>query len=68
MVRGVYSRAKMASVFPNVYQPGCKAGFGKYQLLTARKSLAFSGSNQAQKGHLVDALAVRGDEGRDTLR
>src|SRR5690606_3196541 len=25
-------------------------------------------SNQVPKGHLVDALAVRGDEGRDTLR
>ncbi len=33
-----------------------------------RKSLAFSGSNQARKGRLVDALAVRGDERRDTLR
>ena len=31
-------------------------------------SLSFSGSNQARKGRLVDALAVRGDEGRDTLR
>ena len=31
-------------------------------------SLALSGSNQARKGRLVDALAVRGDEGRDTLR
>ena len=31
-------------------------------------SLAFPGSNQARKGRLVDALAVRGDEGRDTLR
>ena len=30
--------------------------------------LSFSGSNQARKGRLVDALAVRGDEGRDTLR
>jgi len=29
---------------------------------------AFSGSNQARKGRLVDALAARGDEGRDTLR
>ena len=28
----------------------------------------FSGSDQARKGRLVDALAVRGDEGRDTLR
>ena len=31
-------------------------------------SLSFSGSNQAREGRLVDALAVRGDEGRDTLR
>ena len=34
----------------------------------SRKSVAFSGSNQARKGRLVDALAVRGDERRDTLR
>ncbi len=33
-----------------------------------QESLSFSGSNQAQKGRLVNALAVRGDEGRDTLR
>ena len=32
------------------------------------KGLALPGSNQARKGRLVDALAVRGDEGRDTLR
>jgi len=25
-------------------------------------------SKQAQEGHLVDALALRGDEGRSTLR
>ena len=31
-------------------------------------SLALSGSDQARKGRLVDALAARGDEGRDTLR
>lgn len=30
--------------------------------------LALPGSNQARKGRLVDALAARGDEGRDTLR
>jgi hypothetical protein len=30
--------------------------------------LALPGSDQARKGRLVDALAVRGDEGRDTLR
>ena len=33
-----------------------------------RGSLASSGSNQAREGRLVDALAVRGDEGRDNLR
>ena len=33
-----------------------------------RVGLALSGSNQARKGRLVDALAVRGDEGRGTLR
>ena len=43
------------------------------QLLTLERrlssdGLALSGSNQARKGRLVDALAVRGDEGRDTLR
>ena len=27
-----------------------------------------SGSDQAREGRLVDALAVRGDEGRGTLR
>ena len=32
------------------------------------RSLTSSGSNQARKGRLVNALAVRGDEGRDTLR
>ena len=31
-------------------------------------SLSISGSNQAREGRLVNALAVRGDEGRDTLR
>ena len=56
------------------------AGAGKYAFDTriraevvpaskaAQASLAFSGSNQAREGRLVDALAVRGDEGRDTLR
>jgi hypothetical protein len=34
----------------------------------AEASLSISGSDQARKGRLVDALAVRGDEGRDTLR
>ena len=41
-----------------------------YQLLLSMRdaSLSLSGSNQARKGRLVNALAVRGDEGRDTLR
>lgn len=41
-----------------------------YQLLcdTIDASLSLSGSNQARKGRLVNALAVRGDERRDTLR
>ena len=33
-----------------------------------KRRLSSSGSNQAREGRLVDALAVRGDEGRDTLR
>ena len=47
---------------------------GKYAFDTGKDGcgeihgLALSGSNQARKGRLVDALAVRGDEGRDTLR
>ena len=32
------------------------------------KRLSSSGSDQAREGRLVDALAVRGDERRDTLR
>ena len=36
--------------------------------VTRDASLSLSGSNQAREGRLVDALAVRGDEGRDTLR
>ena len=33
-----------------------------------REGLALPGSDQAREGRLVDALAARGDEGRDTLR
>ena len=36
--------------------------------VTVDASLSLSGSNQAREGRLVDALAVRGDEGRDTQR
>ncbi len=43
------------------------ATMGKVLLLIG-KSLSFPGSNQAREGRLVDALAVRGDEGRDNLR
>ena len=32
------------------------------------EGLSVSGSDQAREGRLVDALAARGDEGRDTLR
>ena len=35
---------------------------------TAGFGLAFTGSDQAHEGRLVDALAIRGDEGRGTLR
>ena len=45
---------------------------GKYDFRSGfagfARSLAFPGSDQAREGRLVDALAVRGDEGRDTLR
>ena len=37
-------------------------------MLLIGRSFASSGSNQAREGRLVDALAVRGDEGRGTLR
>ena len=43
-----------------------KSGALNQRFLAA--SLTFSGSNQAREGRLVNALAVRGDEGRDTLR
>lgn len=44
-------------------------GAGCYQLPAPRRfALSFSGSNQAREGRLADALAVRGDERRDTLR
>ena len=33
-----------------------------------KKLLSSSGSDQAREGRLVDALAARGDEGRDNLR
>ncbi len=36
--------------------------------MTGGYNLSSSESNQAREGRLVDALAVRGDEGRVTLR
>ena len=45
-----------------------KRGAGRTSLAPEDASLAFSGSDQAREGRLVDALAARGDEGRDTLR
>ena len=40
-----------------------------YQLLRSKDvSFSLSGSNQAREGRLVNALAARGDERRDTLR
>ena len=51
--------------------PCCKVGTqeGFTQMVIEHvPSLSSSGSNQAREGRLVDALAVRGDEGRDTLR
>ena len=38
------------------------------QAVAHQSDLSLSGSDQAREGRLVDALAVRGDEGRDTLR
>ncbi len=43
-------------------------GFLPASMIARDASLAFSGSNQAREGRLVNALAVRGDERRDTLR
>lgn len=34
----------------------------------ARGAMTFVERDQASEGHLVDALALRGDEGRSTLR
>ena len=45
-----------------------KRGAGRTSLAPRDASLALSGSDQAREGRLVDALAARGDEGRDTLR
>ena len=50
---------------------GSEIGSLACQLLGSRLTvicLSLSGSNQAREGRLVDALAVRGDERRDTLR
>ena len=44
------------------FRPACRKAVGQ------QRSLSLSGSNQAREGRLVNALAVRGDERRDTLR
>ena len=48
--------------------PETKGRRGAGETDRPRTGLSSSGSNQAREGRLVDALAVRGDEGRDTLR
>ena len=47
---------------------GLEFSYFRIALIGHAKGLSSSGSNQARKGRLVNALAVRGDEGRDTLR
>ena len=51
---------------------GCLSALGARtagrRLHVAKGSLSSSGSDQAREGRLVDALAVRGDEGRVSLR
>ena len=47
---------------------GSELGYLRMALIGHAKGLSSSGSNQAREGRLVNALAVRGDEGRDTLR
>ncbi len=50
------------------FGPDLRSGRTNQRGLETLPSLALSGSNQAREGRLVDALAARGDEGRDTLR
>jgi hypothetical protein len=45
---------------------GAVGGPGKTGTLVRSPGMTLS--KQAQEGHLVDALALRGDEGRSTLR
>ena len=64
---------KFITAEPAGYEHQCmhfdlRPSFDEYKRERARRSLTSSGSNQARKGRLVDALAVRGDERRDTLR
>ena len=54
--------------FWSVDRLGLTKGPQDSEMRTIPKNLAFSGSNQAREGRLVNALAVRGDERRDTLR
>ena len=54
------------------YAFGSEKETGCYQRLSldllSKSCLSLSGSNQAREGRLVNALAARGDERRDTLR
>jgi hypothetical protein len=66
--RGVQAKA----VFPSLCTD---RGVGEIQHLiripdpgTETGGLSSSGSDQAHEGRLVNALAIRGDEGRGTLR
>ena len=65
---GKYEAFDMWFAFANDWsrrQDGTPGGVGR---ASQDGGLALSGSDQARKGRLVDALAVRGDEGRGTLR
>ena len=51
------------SIFRNLFlQPGL------WSLIPVLCSLRVVECDQVSEGHLVDALALRGDEGRDRLR
>ena len=63
---GKYTAFDMWFAFADDWPVGQQPAPGRW--VVPRDGLALSGSNQARKGRLVDALAVRGDEGRDTLR
>ena len=63
LIDGTLCRVEVPSTLPTI-QKAVRASDGRRSCT----GLSSSGSNQAREGRLVDALAVRGDEGRDTLR